>query len=773
MLTLIPFELSMAKGSLSGKLTVILHADVAGSTALVHQDEQLAHERIQGTFHRFGTTITKYHGRVRELRGDALLAEFERASDAVTAALAFQADQIDYNTQLNDSIQPTVRVGIAMGEVVIADNTITGTGVILAQRLEQLSKPGGVVIQGAAYETIPGRFPFEYGNLGEQEVKGFDQPVRVYSANLKSDTDIPQPGSPGHRTRNSIVVFAAVAIIITGIALMWFKPWEVREEPASVERMAYPLPDKPSIAVLPFTNMSGDAEQEYFVDGMTEDLITDLSQISGLFVIARNSVFTYKDKPIKIRQVAEELGVRYVLEGSVRRAADKVRINAQLIDATTGGHLWAERYDGTLTDVFGLQDAVVRQIVGALAVNLTTTESTRTRLEETSVAAAYDAFLQGRDHYRNRTPEDYAKAISFFEKAIELDPDYNRAYAVLAGVYWELIDLNWETLLGMQYQAGNRAKNYLAKALEHPTGDAYRVSAEMLVNLGQGGEALREIDRAIALMPNDPDVLSSRAWILTVSGRAPEAEDDARKAIRLDPAHPTYLIPLGRALFHQERYEEAVEIFESVVIQQPEYEYTYPFLAATYGYLGRIEEAKAAVAKFHDLANNVSLTLQGWESWYEGQYQYDKAYLAQYIEGLRKAKVEEGSTNEFADLDYKTLVTKSEGTFDVKGAIKIDAIGAKALNERGVLFIDSRPGYRYESGHIPGAANLYFIGEFNRSSLSQLVGFDQEVVFYCGDKECHLSPNACAKALTWGYTKVYYFAGGFLNWGNAGYAVEL
>jgi adenylate cyclase len=771
----------MEQDRLNRKLAVILHADVVGSTSLVQQNETIAHERILAAFHHFSETIKTYGGIARELRGDALVAEFERASDAVPAALAFQVLNNEFNAKLDDDIQPQLRIGISLGEVVIADNTITGAGVVLAQRLEQLAEPGGVSIQGAAYETVPQRLPFEYRNLGDQQVKGFEEPVRTYAVTLKPGENIPAPEpasvaveTPNKRVSNPRLAIGSIILLaMIGISLAWWQPWVTREELASIEQMAFPLPDKPSIVVLPLTNMSADASQEYFADGMTEDLITDLSKLSGLFVIARNSSFSYKGQQVKVRQVAEELGVRYVLEGSVRREGEQVRINVQLIDATTGGHLWAERYDGTLTDVFGLQDAVVRQVVGALAVHLTTTESTRTLLEETSVAAAYDAFLQGRDHYRNRTPEDYAKAISFYEKAIELDPDYNRAYAVLAGVYWELIDLNWETLLGMQYQAGNRAENYLAKALEHPTGDAYRVSAEMLVNLGQGGEALREIDRAIALMPNDPDVLSSRAWILTVSGRAPEAEDDARKAIRLDPAHPTYLIPLGRALFHQERYEEAVEIFESVVIQQPEYEYTYPILAATYGYLGRIEEAKAAVAKFNDLANNESLTLQGWESWYEGQYQYDKAYLAQYIEGLRKAKVEEGSTNEFADLDYKTLVTKSEGTFDVKGAIKIDAIGAKALNERGVLFIDSRPKYRYERGHIPGAASLYFIGKLNRSSLSQLVGFDQEVVFYCGDKGCHLSANACAKALTWGYTKVYYFAGGFLNWGNAGYAVEL
>ena len=308
----------MAARHQTGKLAVILHADVAGSTALVQQDERLAHERIQETFNRFSDIVAQYHGRVRELRGDALLAEFDRASDAVTAALAFQAGQPDYLSQFNDNILPTVRVGIAMGEVIIADNTVTGAGVVLAQRVEQIAVPGGVVIQSAAYETIPGRFPFDYGDLGELDVKGFDNPVRVYSAGLRGDTAVPEPEpkpeseseseQAGHQFRNISIAIATVVVVAVGVALAWFKPWEVREEPASVEHMAFPLPDKPSIAVLPFTNMSNDSEQEYFVDGMTENLITDLSKLSGLFVIARNSSFSYKGQQVKIRQVAEDLG---------------------------------------------------------------------------------------------------------------------------------------------------------------------------------------------------------------------------------------------------------------------------------------------------------------------------------------------------------------------------------------------------------------------------------------------------------------------------------
>ncbi len=265
----------MAKDRLSGKLAVILHADVAGSTQLVQQDEQLAHERIQDAFRRFSETIAIYQGRVRELRGDALLADFERPSDAVTAALAFQADHSCYIEQLNDDIRPARRVGIAMGEVIIADSTVTGAGVILAQRGEQLSESGGVCITAAIHEGLPKRLPFDQADMGERQIKGFDETVRCYAVSLKPGRQIPKP-----------------------------------------EALAYPesagsaVPDKPSIAVLPFDNMSGDSEQEYFADGISEDLITALSKIHWFFVIARNSSFTYKGQAVDVTRVADALGVR-------------------------------------------------------------------------------------------------------------------------------------------------------------------------------------------------------------------------------------------------------------------------------------------------------------------------------------------------------------------------------------------------------------------------------------------------------------------------------
>ena len=366
----------MAKDRLSDKLAVILHADVAGSTRLVQQDEHLAHERIQDSFRRLSDIIEKYRGRVLELRGDALLAEFDRPSDAVTAALAFQSDQAYYLSRLKDDLKPGVRIGIAMGEVVIADDTVTGAGVVLAQRVEQLSEAGSLCITAALHEALPKRMPFDLENLGEQVLKGFDDPVRVYRVDLSPGASIPPPQAHIQRQNPSIpwklitAVVVLLLVVLAGIAY-WSKALKLPEETASPDRMVTQLPDKTSIAVLPFINMSDDPAQEYFVDGMTEDLITDLAKIESLFVIARNTAFTYKGQSVVIPEVARELGVKYVLEGSVRRDVDRVRINAQLIDGTSGAHVWAERYDGSLADVFTLQDKVTGEIITQLQITLT------------------------------------------------------------------------------------------------------------------------------------------------------------------------------------------------------------------------------------------------------------------------------------------------------------------------------------------------------------------------------------------------------------------
>jgi len=324
------------------KLAVLLHADVVGSTSLVQENETLAHERILDTFQRFSEAISNYGGIAHEIRGDALVSEFSRASDAVGASLSFQAANTTHNEQLSDDIRPVLRIGIAMGEVVVADNTVTGEGVVLAQRLEQLAEPGGIRIQGAAYETLPKRLPFKYDNLGEQQVKGFDEPVKLYAVSLKPGAAVPEPELLS-QTSTATLDFA----------------------------------ETPAIAVLPFTNTGDDPDQEHFSDGITEDILTALSRISGLLVVARNSTMIYKDKAVDIKQVGREQSVGYVLEGSVRKSGDRIRVTAQLIDAITGHHLWAENYDRKLGNIFRVQDEITKNVTTELQLHLPQGEDVR------------------------------------------------------------------------------------------------------------------------------------------------------------------------------------------------------------------------------------------------------------------------------------------------------------------------------------------------------------------------------------------------------------
>jgi TolB-like protein len=379
------------------------------------------------------------------------------------------------------------RIGINLGDVIEEAERIYGDGVNIAARVEGLAEGGGICISGSAYDQIKNKLALGYEYLGEHAVKNIAEPVRVYRAQL-------EPGAVALRVKGQKRVgprqwhwlaVVVAAFVGAGAVVLWdfyqrkpAPPVEV----ASEERMAFPLPDKPSIAVLPFVNMSGDPDQEYFSDGITEDLITDLSKISGLFVIARNSTFTYKGKPLKIRQVAEELGVRYVLEGSVRKADDSVRINTQLIDATTGGHLWAERYDGHIGDIFALQDKITQKIVAALALKLTAGEQEYVVRKETKNIVAYDAFLKGWEHYRRFTPDDFAKAYSHFKKALDLDPDYGRAHAALAQTYWRGLELGWrwQMGLGVGWSEGRvLARKYLQTAMKYPTSLAHQVASAM------------------------------------------------------------------------------------------------------------------------------------------------------------------------------------------------------------------------------------------------------------------------------------------------------
>ena len=346
-----------------------------------------------------------------------------------------------------------------------------------------------------------------------------------------------------------------------------------KEEVASKEKMAFPLPDKPSIAVLPFVNMSEDPKQEYFSDGMTDDIITDLSKISGLLVIARNSTFTYKGKAVKFKQVAEELGVRYVLEGSVRKAGDEIRINAQLIDAMTGHHLWAERYDGKMDRIFALQDQITQKIVSAMQVQLTGGEKEQVGLRATDNIEAYNALLEGWGHFYRYTPDGTAKAAAFFKKAIELDPNYGRAYAALAHVYYQAtLFTALLPALNMSWIEGRlRLREYTQMAMKKPTPSAYNLSALLYLSRRQHKEAISEVERGLALDPNSPDCHFNMGRVLYLAGRPKEGIEYLNKSWRLDPrSRLLYLVALGWAHFCMGEIAEAATFLEQALRLNPE-----------------------------------------------------------------------------------------------------------------------------------------------------------------------------------------------------------
>ena len=414
------------------KLEAILAADVAGYSRLMEADDEATVATLEAYRAVFREKIEAHRGRVVDMAGDSVLAVFEAATGAVRAAFEIQGVLAERNERLPEARRMRFRIGVNLGEVIERpDGTVYGDGVNIAARLESIGEPGGVTISGTVFDQVRSRVQLGFDFIGEQEVKNITEPVRAYRV-VAEGTPVSTLGrSQRQRTISKPVVIGGAASAAVLLAL-----WAVYSyRHMATSTTALPLPDKPSIAVLPFVNMSGDPEQEYFSDGMTEDVITSLSKRSGLFVIARNSVFTYKGHAVKPEQVSRELGVRYVLEGSVRKADKQVRITAQLIDATTGYHLWAEHYDGELKDIFALQDSVTQKIVTALAPKLAAGDQSLNGRPETTSIEAHDLLLRGISLLSQTRKETNAMARQMFQQAIALDPNYSRAYARLAWTY--------------------------------------------------------------------------------------------------------------------------------------------------------------------------------------------------------------------------------------------------------------------------------------------------------------------------------------------------
>jgi adenylate cyclase len=581
----------MEPQSVQRKLTAILSADVEGYSRLMGEDEEATIRTLTSYRKVMANLIQQHRGRVVDSPGDNLLAEFSSVVDAARCAVEIQNGLGSRNAELPDHRRMEFRIGINLGDVIVEGERIYGDGVNIAARVEGLAEGGGICISGTVYDHIENKLALEYEFLGEHTVKNIKKPIRVYRVGVKADTAVPEAGK------------------------------ELK------------VPEKPSIAVLPFVNMSGDPEQEYFSDGITEDLITDLSKISGLFVIARNSTFTYKGKPVKVDQVGRELAVRYVLEGSVRKAGDRVRITAQLVDAGTGGHLWAERYDRDLEDIFALQDEVAQKIVSALAVKLTDDEQERLERGYTDNLEAYDYFLRGLEYFNRLTKQGTDQARRLFERAIDLDPEFAAAYGHMSLTHWLEWSFGWTQDFQILEKAFELAQK--AAALDDSLPEAHRILGILCLWKKQHDQAIALTERAIALNANYADAIWQLGQVLSFAGRPEEAIGLVKKAMRLNPMYPVvYLWDLGHAYMLAGRYDEAIAALTRVLHRNPNFHPAHIYLAIAYSELGRAEDAQAEAAEFMRMSASMS-----WEDWRQRLPYKDQTVVQGFFDVLRKAGV--------------------------------------------------------------------------------------------------------------------------------------
>jgi adenylate cyclase len=579
------------------RLAATLAADVAGYSRLMGADEVGTLAALKALRREVvDPAIAEHHGRVVKTTGDGMLVEFASAVDAVNCAVHVQTKMVERDDGGAQKI--TFRIGINVGDIIIDGDDIFGDGVNVAARVENECEPGGVRLAGSAFEQVRGKTSFAFDDLGERSLKNIDRPVRLYAARTAT-----------------------------------------LSSPAGTQTSAdkpLPLPDKPSIAVLPFQNMSGDPEQEYFADGMVEEIITALSRFKSLFVIARNSSFTFKGKAVDIKEVGRRLGVRYVLEGSVRKASGKVRITGQLIDAITGAHIWADRFERDLTDVFALQDDVTVSVVSAIQPKLFQTEiglATRRRPQNLT---AYDFFLRAMQQYYLATPDGVNGAIQFSRRALQIEPQFGLAAALAGDCHMR--NVIWGYSVDPTFDR-QEAIRFLRLALNADDGDPDTLALACITSAYMVGDCESEIemaDRAVALNPNSFFAWNSRGWVYKIAGRPEEAVRSFERAIRASPIDawlPNVLIGMGLTLIEMRRFDEAIVSAKKAIRQNPAQSAAYRCLAAAFAYLRRDDEARDAAAR--QLEADLTFTISGYIA--RGGQSNSKLL----IEGLRKAGLPE------------------------------------------------------------------------------------------------------------------------------------
>jgi adenylate cyclase len=620
------------------KLTAILSADVKGYSRLMGEDEEST-ARTLNAYKEVMTDLIQHHrGRVVGTAGDSMLAEFASVVDAVRCAVEIQKELKARNAELPENRRMEFRIGVNLGDVIEDGEQILGDGVNIAARLESLSDAGGICISGTAFDHVRNKLDLGYEYLGEQTVKNIALPVRVYKVLIEPEAAgkvIGEKKAKPRQLQMATMGLVIGVIVVVAVFVIWkfYIPSAPQPEVASKDKMAFPLPDKPSIAVLPFTNMSGDPKEDYFSDGLTEQIITSLSKFKRLFVIARNSTFVYKGKPVKIQKVAEDLGVRYVLEGSVQKSRDRVRITAQLIDAMTGRHIWSENYDRELKDIFALQDEITIKIMTAMRVELTEGEQARHWIKwETDNLKAFDKNYQGIGFMRRGTKQDNDTARQLFEEAIAFDPKFVYPYMNLGLTHFWDARFGWS---GSPAKSLQRAFELAQKALamEESIDVAHSLLASIYLVMRQHDKAIAEGERAVALNPNGAFAYMVLAAIVGCAGKWEESVLYAKQSMRLNPfpEFGDYWI-LGRAYFMTGQFDEAIVALRKALQMNPNFLPAHIFLAAYYSSLGRDAEATASAKEV--LRINPKFTI---ESYAKTLPYKDKADIDREVDALRKA----------------------------------------------------------------------------------------------------------------------------------------
>ena len=635
----------MAEKGFKRKLTAILSADAVDYSRLMGEDEEATVRTITAYREVLSTLIQQHNGHVLDSPGDNLLAEFVSVVDAVQCAVSVQKEIKARNNEIPENRRMQFRIGINLGDVIQEKDRIYGDGVNVAARLEGLAEPGGICISKTAFDHIESKLPYGYDFIGDQSVKNIVKPIGAYRVLL--DPRVTVSGKPLEKKSATIrrmpVLVGTVVILAIAVGIWQVYIRRPSMETASIEKMAYPLPEKPSVAVLPFVNMSDDPKQEFFSDGLTDQIIASLSKAPDLFVIARNSAFTYKGKPVKVQQVAEDLGVRYVLEGSVRKSEDKLRVTVQLIDALKGRHLWTEQYDRKMKDVFAVQDDITRQILEALQVQLTVGPEAG---KGTQNLQAYLKLLEAMSAFYKFTRDGNIRARQLAEEAIAIDPDYARAYAMLSFIH--LTDIPMGLSKSRRASLGKAAR-YAKKAKRLDENDylGYTALGSSYMGKRDYENASKEAQKAINLAPGVSFPYHSLGNVLMFSGKSHEAIDYFNKAIRIDPfPSPNRYLHLGYAYFLTGDYEEAVRVSKKACALAPDNEGCHRTLAAAYGMMGKQTEARAEAMELIRIRPDWSI--EGWKK--RQAYVYKKQTDVDHIaEGLRRAGLPERLPQSLSD----------------------------------------------------------------------------------------------------------------------------